>query len=116
MNDWERLKSTGKYRKAMSKTIQNHRSSQTSSQGAMSFACLLTCQVPRLLRLYRTGKETVFEAAVAIWLVLWNMFYFSIPRPSMYGIFTYIYPINDPNVGEYTIHGSSGIKTCMDGR
>ena len=28
----------------------------------------------------------------------------------MYGIFTYIYPINDPNVGKYsTIHGSSGI-------
>ena len=26
----------------------------------------------------------------------------------MYGIFTYIYPINDPNVGKYTIHGSSG--------
>ena len=30
------------------------------------------------------------------------------PRPSMYGIFTYIYPIKDPNVGKYTIHGSSG--------
>ena len=27
----------------------------------------------------------------------------------MYGIFTYIYLINDPNVGKYTIHGSSGI-------
>ena len=26
----------------------------------------------------------------------------------MYGIFGYIYPINDPNVGRYTIHGSSG--------
>ena len=32
-----------------------------------------------------------------------------IPRWSMYGIFTYISPINDPNVGKYTIHGSSGI-------
>ena len=29
-------------------------------------------------------------------------------RWSMYGIFTYIHPINDPNVGKYTIHGSSG--------
>ena len=27
----------------------------------------------------------------------------------MYGIFTNIYPINDPNVGKYTIHGSYGI-------
>ena len=27
----------------------------------------------------------------------------------MYGIFTYIYPINEPNVGKYTIHGASGI-------
>ena len=32
------------------------------------------------------------------------------PRPSMYGIFTYIYPISDPNVGKYTIHGSSGYE------
>ena len=33
---------------------------------------------------------------------------FDYPRWSMYGIFTYIYPIYDPNVGKYTIHGSSG--------
>ena len=26
----------------------------------------------------------------------------------MYGIFTYIYPTNGPNVGKYTIHGASG--------
>ena len=26
----------------------------------------------------------------------------------MHGIFTNIYPINDPNVGKYTIHGSYG--------
>ena len=26
----------------------------------------------------------------------------------MYGIFTYIYPENHPNVGKYTIHGASG--------
>ena len=26
------------------------------------------------------------------------------PRHSMYGIFTYIYPLNYPNVGKYTIH------------
>ena len=30
------------------------------------------------------------------------------PRCSMYGMFTYIYPINDPNVVKYTIHGASG--------
>ena len=28
-----------------------------------------------------------------------------IPIPSMYGIFTYIYHKNQPNVGKYTIHG-----------
>ena len=33
---------------------------------------------------------------------------FSYPRCSMYGIFTYIYPINDQNVGKHTIHGASG--------
>ena len=30
------------------------------------------------------------------------------PICSMYGIFTNIYPINDPNVGKYTIHGAYG--------
>ena len=29
--------------------------------------------------------------------------------PSMYGIFTYIYHENQPNVGKYTIHGWYGI-------
>ena len=35
--------------------------------------------------------------------------WFAYPRSSMYGIFTYTYPINDPNVGVYTIHGAYGI-------
>jgi hypothetical protein len=33
----------------------------------------------------------------------------SLPICSMYGIFTNIYPINDPNVGKYTIHGAYGL-------
>ena len=32
-----------------------------------------------------------------------------IPIASMYGIFTYMYHRNQPNVGKYTIHGSYGI-------
>jgi len=28
----------------------------------------------------------------------------------MYGIFTYIYPKNHPNVGNYTIHGVYGLQ------
>ena len=32
-----------------------------------------------------------------------------IPICSMYGIFTNIYLINDPNVGKYTTHGAYGI-------
>ena len=32
-----------------------------------------------------------------------------IPRRSMYGIFTTIYPINGSNVGTYIIHGAYGI-------
>ena len=31
------------------------------------------------------------------------------PRCSMYGIFSYIYPKNHPNVGKYSIHGASGM-------
>ena len=33
----------------------------------------------------------------------------TIPRGSMYGIFTYIHHKNQPNVGKYTIHGWYGI-------
>ena len=32
----------------------------------------------------------------------------TVPIGSMYGIFTYIYHKNQPNVGKYTIHGSYG--------
>ena len=32
-----------------------------------------------------------------------------IPICSMYGIFTNMYPKNDPNVGKYSMHGASGI-------
>ena len=43
----------------------------------------------------------------------WELLGVSKPSIShvLYGIFTYIYPmniINDPNVGKYTIHGASG--------
>ena len=30
---------------------------------------------------------------------------FAIPLPSMYGIFTYIYHTDKPNVDKYSIHG-----------
>ena len=33
------------------------------------------------------------------------------PRRSMYGMFTYIYPKNDPDVGLYSIHGASEYGT-----
>ena len=32
----------------------------------------------------------------------------------MYGIFTYIYHNNDPNVGKYSIHGASGIYVYQE--
>ena len=38
----------------------------------------------------------------------------AIPTVSMYGIFSYIYHKNQPNVGTYTIHGSYGIVECND--
>ena len=39
--------------------------------------------------------------------------YIYIMRCSMYGIFTYIYPKNGPNVGKYSIHGASGIYSTI---
>ena len=40
-------------------------------------------------------------------------FQFSMPWGSMYGIFAYIYHKNQPHVGKYTIHGSSGMVSSM---
>ena len=34
----------------------------------------------------------------------------SSPIESMYGVFTYIYHKNQPNVGKYNIHGSYGVN------
>ena len=39
---------------------------------------------------------------------------FSLPICSMYGIFTNIYLLNDPNVGKYTIHGAYGLGKSGD--
>ena len=38
-----------------------------------------------------------------------NCSWFTVPIPSMYGIFTYIWVIFMVNVGKYTIHGSTGV-------
>ena len=39
-----------------------------------------------------------------IYIYIYVYIYIYIPRCSMYGIFTYIYPQNYPNVGKNTIH------------
>jgi hypothetical protein len=36
------------------------------------------------------------------------------PRCSMYGIFTYICPKNQPNVGKYSTHGASGFGMFLN--
>ena len=38
----------------------------------------------------------------------------SFPIPSMYGIFTYIHHKDQPNVGNYTIHGSYEFYTSIN--
>ena len=66
-------------------------------------------------------EEMPFDVFWMIWF--WNVYHFLPPEfihktilvevrfypwGSMYGIFTYIYHEFKPNVGKYTIHGSSG--------
>ena len=53
---------------------------------------------------WRTGV-TGDDFWIGLVLILKQKFY---PFGSMYGIFTYIYHKNQPNVGKYTIHGSYG--------
>ena len=46
---------------------------------------------------------------------MWNRSVDNIPKCSMYGIFTYFYPKNHPNVGKYSVHGACGYYylTCF---
>ena len=44
------------------------------------------------------------------------VFFFLVPRCSMYGIFTYICAIFGVNVGKYSIHGASGVCNIPSGK
>ena len=63
----------------------------------------------------------VFTFALSIYVYIYILIYIYIyvyfdilyPICSMYGILTYIYPTNGPNVGKYTIHGASGYVDFM---
>ena len=39
----------------------------------------------------------------------------TLPIASMYGMFTYIYHENQPNLGKYTIHGWYGLYVVING-
>ena len=54
---------------------------------------------------YHPGSRSVFHP----------MFKDHTQTLNLYGIFTYIYPKNDPNVGKYSIHGASGIYPIFFG-
>ena len=54
---------------------------------------------------HENKKSQLFEQKTRwggiVWYVVWYVFFLiEIPRCSMYGIFTYIYPQNYPNVGK----------------
>ena len=90
----------------------------------------------RTLLTYLHGTNACFPS-ILVWLdyqmppftfienwFVWKWWYtftqkITVPICSLYGIFTNIYPINDPNVGKYTIHGASGVYkngTLMNNR
>ena len=68
------------------------------------------------LKLWDGQKSYWLATSESLWLATSESFprVFSAPYvevspiPSMYGIFTYIYQKNQPNVGKYTIHGRYG--------
>ena len=64
-------------------------------------------------KMEKTGAFRMFEWS---WKDEFNQLWqteLSIPIASMYGIFSYIYHKNQPNVGKYTIHGSYGILSIL---
>ena len=70
----------------------------------------LRMSVFRALHHKSPGSSAV--AGAVILLVVWWIRIFN-PWGSMYGIFTYISHKNQPNVGKYTIHGSSGNESWV---
>ena len=52
--------------------------------------------------------ESILLKHISFEISFQKMSFYQNPRGSMYGIFTYIYHINQPIVGKYTIHGSYG--------
>ena len=56
---------------------------------------------------FNSCKRRVWQRnSICLGGVFWVLYHS--PIGSMYGIFTYIYHKNQPNVGKYTLHGSCG--------
>ena len=53
--------------------------------------------------------DIIEQTGGLVYLVGLDLRMFLMPVGSMYGIFTYIYHKNQPNVGKYTIYGSYGM-------
>ena len=88
-----------------------HKFSPNHVAGSFTILCVLVCLFGHLPPMHESiflGICLVFKIIVGCawywskWIVTF------IPIGSMYGIFTYIYHKNQPNVGIYTIHGSYG--------
>ena len=60
------------------------------------------------------GREMVREVSDRKWNQNGDSAWWAFPMASMYGIFTYIYHKNQPNVGIYTIHGWYGFEMKWD--
>ena len=96
--------------------------SHVSSLGNLIWKGILTCALYILYTLncflrwcftFYRGKSPFFTS---IWFrICLDLFpsiclkQIQVPIGSIYGIFTYIYHKNRPNVGQYTIHGSYGV-------
>ena len=77
----------------------------------------------KLIIQYNVHDCTVTAMAISYnWLFLWDEIHsingvllaLLTPICSMFGIFTNMYHINDPNVGKYSIHGASGTGISGD--
>ncbi len=71
--------------------------------------------VPALKRRANVHAQNPWNHRIGLWFLAYHhRFRYCMdthPIGSMYGIFTYIYHKKQPNVGEYTIHGSYGHGT-----
>ena len=101
---------------ASTSTLQKKAISLQSKQGSIRFQVYMVYISSKTPRFWTTPGSCLFQISFRCLRTKlqpsdqnWSLYVDQDSGDNNYHIFTYIYLTNNPNVGKYTIHGSSGI-------